>query len=262
MASAAARTIIQTIRAHKRLSAALALLALAGVILYAATRPPPILLPYGELRIAVDASYPPFAVATADDLWGIDIEIGRALGTRLGAPVRFVNMGFDGLYDALRTDQVDIVLAALIPNAARRGQVRYTRAYFDAGLVLVGGLTRMEESPGRRIAYEFGSVGDQEVRRWQRLVEQPFMPLPYELPQYALDAARLGVADAALVDAVSVRLYLREHAEWRPVLTPLTHTPYVIAVRLDRTTLFEAVDAALAEMLQEGAIEAILRRYL
>ena len=64
------------------------------------------------MRIGVDASYPPFAVATADDLFGLDIDLGSALGERLGIPVRFVNMGFDGLYDSLRADQVDVVISA------------------------------------------------------------------------------------------------------------------------------------------------------
>ena len=38
------------------------------------------LFPYGEIRIGVDASYPPFATATDSDLFGIDIDVGKALG--------------------------------------------------------------------------------------------------------------------------------------------------------------------------------------
>ncbi|MFN8373921.1 MAG: ABC transporter substrate-binding protein [Anaerolineae bacterium] len=237
-------------------------LLLLGWLIYNATRPQEVLYPAGELRIAVDASYPPFAVATETDLFGIDIDIGRALGERLGVPVRFINMGFDGLYDSLRAEQADVVISALIPNEARRSDTFYSRPYFDAGLVLVGDISRMEDAPGHSIAYEFGSVGDQEVRRWQRLVEQPFEALPYELPQYALDAARIGAAEAALVDAVSAGLYLRQHPDWNVTPVYVTHTPYVVAVRSGRYRLFLAVDGALAELLADGTIAGIVNQYL
>ena len=45
------------------------------------------LFPYGEIRIGVDASYPPFAVATSTDMYGIDIDIGNAIGKRPGLGV-------------------------------------------------------------------------------------------------------------------------------------------------------------------------------
>ncbi len=254
MASPSRRTLIAP--------AVIVAAALLGWWIYNATLPAEILYPTGELRIAVDASYPPFAVATETDLFGIDIDIGRALGEHLGVPVRFINMGYDGLYDSLRADQADIIISALIINEARKGEVRYTRLYFDAGLVLVGSISRMEDAPGHAIAYEFGSVGDQEIRRWERLVEQPFEAQPYELPEYALDAVRLGAADAALVDTVSARLYLRQHPDWNTALNPITHTPYSIAVRIDRLMLFLEVNNALEALVQDGTIDAILRRYL
>jgi polar amino acid transport system substrate-binding protein len=238
------------------------LIASIAFLIYNLTRESEILYPTGELRIAVDASFPPFAVATEHDLFGIDIDIGRALGARLGVPVRFINMGYDGLYDSLRAEQADIILSALIINPIRRGEVRYTRPYFDAGLVLVGTLSSMEDAAGHSIAYEFGSVGDQEVRRWQRLVEQPLEAMPFELPEYALDAARLGIASGALIDAVSAGLYLHQHPDWQPDVAYATSSPYSIAVRLDRLGLFLEVDAALGTLLAEGTIDAIVGRYL
>ena len=179
--------------------------------------PPKLLFPYGEIRIGVDASYPPFAVATADDLFGLDIDLGHAIGERLGVPVRFVNMGYDGLYDSLKADQVDIVISALLVDPSRLGDVRYTRHYFNDGVVLVSAadnlVNGMNELPGRALAYEFGSEADQQAHQWLRRV-LPFETQPYELPQFALDAVRLNSADVALVDATSARLYLREHPGW------------------------------------------------
>lgn len=222
------------------------------------------LFPYGELRIGVDASYPPFA-ATADDLFGVDIDMGRALGEQLNIPVRFVNMGYDGLYDSLKADQVDLLISALLIDASRTSDVRYTLPYYNAGLVLVSDeqnpLPTMADLPGHSLAYEFGSEADQLAARWLRRVP-PFDIRPYELPEYALAAVRLKAADAALVDATSARLYLRAHPDWRAVYHYVTDSQYAMAVRIDRGAMWEAINRALAELLDDGTVERILKKWL
>ncbi len=227
--------------------------------------PPKLLFPYGEMRVGVDASYPPFAVATTNQLFGLDIDLGRALASRIGVPVRFVNMGYDGLYDSLKADQVDVVISALLVDPSRLGDVRYTRHYFNAGLVLVSAANNPVESmnglPGRSLAYEFGSEADQHAHMWLRRI-LPFETQPYELPQFALDALRLSRADAALVDATSARLYLREHPEWNAQYQHVTDAWYAIAVRSDRYERWAVVNTALEALTEDGTLEAILARWL
>jgi polar amino acid transport system substrate-binding protein len=227
---------------------------------------PPIreLFPYGEMRVGVDASYAPFAVATADDLFGLDIDLGRAIGAKLGARVRFVNMGFDGLYDSLKTDQVDVLISALLTDYSRTNEVLYTLPYYNAGLVLVSGVaqpfTEYHQLRGQRLALEFGSEADQLARRWLRRI--PFTTLPYELPTYALDSLRLNQAQAALVDATTARLYQREHPGWGVTLTQVSDTLYVMATRRDRGQTWDAINQALAELLDDGTVEALIARWL
>lgn len=219
----------------------------------------------GELRIAVDASYPPFAVATADDLYGLDIDLGRAIGERIGIPVRFVNMGYDGLYDSLQTAQTDLILSALLMDGAKLGEVRYTRYYFDAGLMLVSAknqlLASMDALPGKSLAYEFGSAADSEARLWARRIGD-FEHRPYELPEYAMDAVRLQQADAALVDAIAGRLYLREHPDWQTDYVSITHALFAGAVRLDRIFVWRLVNKALQDMVDDESLDEIIARWL
>lgn len=222
------------------------------------------LFPYGEMRVGVDASSPPFAVATADDLFGLEIDLARALADEIGIPVRFVNMSFDGLYDSLRADQVDVVIAQLLYDPQQTRSVRYTRAYYNAGLVLVSPATRplyaMADLPGQALAYEFGAEAEAEARRWLRRV-LPFDQLPYELPAFALDAVRLGEADAALVDATSARLYLQQHPDWLAQMRYVTDYLYVIAARADRPALAARIDSALAVLEVNGRLARIIDRW-
>lgn len=252
------------------LSVALACMAL-GIMLFSNTSvnhptgPAGQVLPHGELRVGVDPSYPPFAVANSDGLYGLEIDLANALGEELGVPVRFVMLGYDGLYDALRVDSVDVVISALLIDPARRNDVTYTRPYFDAGLLLVSNAGSpfgdMTLIPGHSLAYEFGSAADAEARRWLRRV-QPFERRPYELARYALDAVRLGEADAALVDAVTTRLYLREHTNWAAQTFAVTSNSYAVAVRADRGGVWSVVNNALEALAFDGRLDAIVARWL
>lgn len=223
------------------------------------------LFPYGEIRIGVDASYPPFEVATSTDLYGIDIDIGKALGVRLGVPVRFVNMGYDGLYDSLKADQADILISALTVDYSRSGDVLYTVPYFNGGQVLISDakrpLTGMNEVSGHRLAFEFGSDANLTARMWLRRIV-PFKLMPYETPEIALDAVRLGYSDAALVDATSAGLYLRQHPEWDTRQSQITDTLYAIAISTKRGNTWLAVNEALKSLLDDKTIDMIMKNWL
>jgi polar amino acid transport system substrate-binding protein len=222
------------------------------------------IFPYGEIRIGVDASNPPFAVATADDLFGLEIDLGNALAGQIGIPVRFVNMTYDGLYDALKIDQVDALIATLTIEPLRTADVLYTRHYFNAGLVLVSPLSQPLETASdlsnHALAYEFGSDADALARRWLRRIA-PFETQPYELPAHALDAVRLGQADAALVDATSARLHLSEH-KWEAQLSYVTDHWHPVAVRSDQVARWQMIDKALQVLDDNGTLDEIINRWL
>ncbi len=219
----------------------------------------------GVLRIGVDPSRPPFAFFTPDgQLAGLEIDLGNALGDVFELPVRFVPLGFDGLYDALRTDQVDVVIAGLQPVRHVNGNAAvYSRHYYNAGLVLVSerAYEDMHDLSGKALAYEFGSPSDAIAHRWLRRA-RPFDLLPYELPEYALDALRLGVADAALVDATSARLYLREHPTLDVHQEHITHAYYTIVSRSDRLDVLAVINAAVQRLDDDDTLEMLIARWL
>ena len=222
------------------------------------------LFPYHELRVGVDPSSPPFAAFDGSgDLFGMEIDLARELGARLDVPVRFVTLGYDGLYDALKADQVDALIAQLPIDLTRLEDVHYSQPYFNAGLVLVSdeGLTRMEDMPGHSLAYEFGSEADTEARTWLRRI-LPFETRPYEVQRDALDAVRLGDANAALVDAVSARLYLSAQPTWSARLSTVTDNQYAIATQSRRPPISAAISEALQTITDDGTLDALIRRWL
>ena len=267
MAAAAAPKLSRRTSRYLTIPIAAALAAVLAAVLIPLERTPNVssAFPAGEIVVGVDASFPPFALDDGETMLGLDIDLAGAIAAELNLPVRFSNIGYYALHDALISGQVDILVSALRIDPARMDDLRYTQSYFDNGLVLV----RAADAPasdikslaGARIAYEYASSADGQVRAWEA-DGQSIAKLPYELPQYALDALRLGLADAAIVDATTLRLYLGAQREWQVRYERLTHEPYAIAVRIDRAHARQLVDGALETLIESGKLARIVDKWL
>lgn len=221
----------------------------------------------GVLRVGVDPTFPPFAAAEGSDAWGLDIDLARALAAELGLEPRFTYFGYDGLYDALATRQVDALVSALVVMPDRTEDVAYTDSYYDAGQVLIvpeaSSVAGMDDLDGGTVAVELGALGHVEAQLWQRRL--PHLEVrTYGSVDEALAAVAGGEASAALVDSVSGRLFLRDHPNTglNRLPEPVTTEPYAIAVRIADRTLHRRLNAALRSLNDSGELDAIMARWL
>lgn len=267
MAAAAKRRLTRRKRQILALLTAALSAALFAILLIRETSAPDINIafPAGEIVVGVDASFPPFALDDGATLRGLDIEIARAIAAELGLPIRFENIGFYALYDALKSGRVDLLISALRIDRARMDDVRYTQPYFDNGLLIVtpadAAETVIESLANARIAFEYASSADAQLRAWQE-DGRAIIRLPYELPEYALDALQMGLADAAIVDATAFRLYQRKQTNYTSQSEYITSDPYAIAARIDRHDAWQLVDNALSALKERGEIAKITDKWL
>ena len=222
----------------------------------------------GVLRVGMDASFPPFETIAADGMpVGFDVALAQELSQRLGVEVQFVaNLPYDGLYDALAVDRVDVVISALVVNPARTADFAYSTPYFDAGQVLVvregeSGIEKMTDLGGRTLAVEFGTQGDLEARNWARRLSG-LTVVQHQTAAEALAAVAAGEADAALVDHVSSLAETSAGSGLVIVGQPVVGEPYAVAVRRDSQRLLRAINEALAEMEADGTMEALVERWM
>jgi ABC-type amino acid transport substrate-binding protein len=218
------------------------------------------------LRVGLDASFPPFeTLDAAGEVSGLDADLARALAARLGAEPAFVNIGFDGLYDALLADKIDVVISGLPYDPRRTRDVIYSPPYFNAGQVLVAraGDTALDGSQalaGRTVAVEWGSQADMEARRLKQTVAGLTI-LSRPTAQDALQALAAGQADAAIADGVSARQFMQSNAGQVRLVETLTDESYVIASRARSRRLAEAIDQALLELRESGELDRLLARW-
>ncbi len=233
----------------------------------------------GELRVGLDASFPPFETLDAEgNVVGIDADLAGAIAGALGAEPVFVNVGFDGLYDALLAGRVDLVISGLPYDPRLTQDVIYSDPYFNAGQLLVvraddaafdegsgiGMPELQEEVPelaGRTVAVEWGSLADMEARRLGQTTDG-IETLPQPTARDALNTLLAGQAHAAIADAVSIYQFIGENGEAVRIVGALTDEPYVIATRIKSPRLAEAVNDALIELRESGDLEMLLDRWL
>ncbi len=220
----------------------------------------------GTLRVGLDPTYPPFEVADADNVWGLDVDLANALAAELGLQAQFVYFGYDGLYDALLTKQVDVLISALVVDESRTRDFAFSEPYFNAGQILIvpeseGKIADMADLNGRIVAVELGSQGHVEALNWQRKVPN-LQILPTNSPDDALTAVLEQTAHAALTDAISGRLFLSQHPGLKRLPDPVTVEPFALVVRKEDGQLLQHLNEALETIQNNGQLEMITAQWL
>jgi polar amino acid transport system substrate-binding protein len=83
---------------------------------------PPDIAKQGSIRIAVVPNYPPmeFRDPATNTLTGFDVELGEALGRKLGVKVAWQETSFDQMMPAIATGRVDAILSGMTDLASRQ----------------------------------------------------------------------------------------------------------------------------------------------
>jgi polar amino acid transport system substrate-binding protein len=220
----------------------------------------------GVLRVGVDPTYPPFATADQTSIYGLDIDLANALAADLGLQTEFVQLGYDGLYDALATGQVDVLISALVIAPERTRDFAYSEPYFNAGEILIipdgqTDIAEMTDLGGRTLAVELGALGHVEAIAWAE--EVPDMTvIPYPTAAEGMGAVASGEADAALVDAISGRLFLQTAPQLQRVHESVTAEPFALVVRIADQRLLDELNGSLNQLQQSGEMDRIIGRWL
>ncbi len=218
----------------------------------------------GVLRVGLDPTYPPFEFADGTSLQGIDVDLAEALGADLDLEVTFGHFGYDGLYDALATGQVDVLMSALVADVSRTRDFAYSAGYINSGLVFVSRpempLTELSELVGTTVGVELGTAGHVEATNWQRQVPDLVITI-YQSSDEALSALAAGKVDAALVDNITARLFSGHQPESELVILPVNDEPYAMVVRRKDSKLLTELNRSLSRISSSGQLDMILNSW-
>jgi ABC-type amino acid transport substrate-binding protein len=222
----------------------------------------------GELRVGLDPSYPPFEWQDekSGELKGYDVDLAREVGQRLGVKVDFVYVGFDSLYDAVRTGKVDAVVSGVPYDPTLTENLSFGVWYFNAGQYLAvragsSGIRTVGDLAGRRLGVELGSTGDLEARRLQAK-SSGLVVDPYHSAAEALKALTDGKVDAVVVDAISAYQYMSQGGQITLVGDAVLDESYAVVTDHHSTQLRAAIDSVILRLKSDGFLDGLRDKWL
>ena len=219
------------------------------------------------LRVGLDATYPPFETTDAQGQYqGYDIDLANELAARWGVKVQFIQIHFDGFYDALKSNKCDLIISALPYDRMMTRDVLYSTSYFNLGQVLLVmsqtiDIKTWRDLASHQVAVELGSEAHQLVRQLARDSGQVVEIIAQREPQGALDALLTGQAQVLVVDRIAALGYLRQYPDLRLVAEPQDEAPLVIAASLRSTETLKQVNLALDDWRRSGLLQQLEERW-
>jgi ABC-type amino acid transport substrate-binding protein len=217
---------------------------------------------HGALRIGIDPGVARFSMYDAEGQWtGYEADVAREIARRLNLRVEPIPVGFDGFYDALLTDRVDVSLSALVPDTSRGDQFIYSQPTIDVGVRLIGRSDRpfsdMASLRDQRVGVVLGSEADRVARFYERRV--PGMQrVEVANTGSALDGIRVGTFSWALVNGVDT---LKTSCTPIKSCHVIASQTYAMAARREHVRLIEEINHTLDAMAHEGVLDQIAARH-
>ena len=220
-----------------------------------------------DFVVATNPEFPPFEfVGDSGEIEGIDADIINAIIKKIDENNTCVieAMEFDALIPALVSGRINVAIAGMSVNEERKLSVNFTDPYFDAVQAIIvkegSDITGEADLAGKKIGVQMGTTGDLYVTD---NIEGAVISRFSKGLDAAMDVMN-GRLDAVVIDAAPA-------AEFAKVSDTLTVLPellnsgneqYAIALPKGEDETLAAFNKALAELKEDGTIDAILAKYL
>ncbi len=218
--------------------------------------------------VGTDAAYAPFESQNEKgEIVGFDIDIVRAIAQKAGIEVKFVNTPWEGIFNALKQGDRDLLVSSITITDERKQSMDFTTPYFDAHqLIAVKGdskVARFDDLKTLRVGVQTGTTGDETISRLQGK-NSPNIKR-FESTPLALKELEAGGIDAVVADNGVVINYVANNAasKFKTVNDPaFVPEQYGIAVRKGNADLLAKLDQGLAAIRADGSYDRIHAKYL
>lgn len=223
----------------------------------------------GTLLVGSDIAYAPIESFDTDGTTpiGVDPDLAKALGERLGITLTFQNQTFNGLITSLRSKRIDLIMSAMSDNAKRQKEIDFVD-YFRAGTSIIvkkgnpEGIKTLDDFCGKTIAIQKGTTQD-DVAEAQKTKcgAKGLTILKFDTDPAALLQVKQGRAVADMNDFPVAAHNVSKTDDFEVVGEQIEAGPYGIGVRKEDTQLRDALRAALQALIDDGTYTAILEKW-
>lgn len=236
----------------------------------------------GSVKVATDAPYAPFEMFKeegSDELTGVDVDLGHAIGAKLGIDFEFEQQAFDGIIPALQAGNFDATITAMTSSVERMEVLTFVDYSASGTGILTSagnpeGIESYLDLCGKDVAVQAATSQVDLVNDvWQGECEAEGLGA-IKLSEFPSDAdAQLaitsGKAVASLLTKPSagyVAKTTNDGGTFEVVEDPDAPNGYDatlngIGVLKENEEFAKAIQAALQSLIDDGTYEAILDQY-
>ena len=214
------------------------------------------------LRVATDATFPPFEYVENGKRTGFDVEMIEALAKAMGKKVEWTDIDFKGLIPALLSKRVDVAASAIYITDERLKVVNFTHPYYTGGLAIMvkADNTAIKEPAdlnGKKVSVQVGTKSVQFLKENYPKVER----VEVEKNDQMFELVKIGRADAAVTGKPAALLYAKANPVVKVLDKTLTVERYGFAVRKDEAALTNEMNQALEKVRADGTYAALVAKY-
>ena len=223
----------------------------------------------GVLTMATNATFPPYEFVEGNTIVGIDAEIAGAIAEKLGLKLEIDDMEFDSIIEAVKGGKADIGMAGMTVTEERLEEVNFTESYATGKQVIIvtedSAITSVDDLFAEGANYVIGvqrnttgdiyCSGDIEdnglgtISRYSKGVE-------------AVQALATGKVDCVVIDNEPAKAFVESIEGLKILETEYITEDYAGAMDKARPALYEAVNAALQELIADGTVQTIIDKYI
>lgn len=216
----------------------------------------------GKLTMSTNAAFPPYEMTTdSGDFEGIDVEIATAIAEKLGLELDILDTDFDSALLAVNQGKSDMVMAGVSITDDRLLVMDFSETYATGIQVVIvkeGSDVTLDNLGEKMIGVQKGTTG------WSYCTDDygEEHVTAYDNGLTAVQALVSGKVDCVVIDNEPAKAFVAEVEGLKILETEYVTEDYAAAMSKDNKALYDAVNAALQELIADGTIQGIIDKYI
>lgn len=219
----------------------------------------------GVLTVGTNAEFPPFEyVNDAGEPDGFDIALIKAIGEKLGVEVVVENMEFASLVSSIGS-KIDVSIAGMTVTEERKQTVDFSDPYYEAVQYVIlpvdSQIATADDLKNKAIGVQLGTTGDFIASDIEGAVVSQ-----YNKGVDAVNDLLNGRVDCVIIDKNPAQVFEGKF-EGQVVAVDgaqfaFEAEEYAIAMPKGDAALVEQINAALAEIKEDGTFDELVKTYI
>jgi polar amino acid transport system substrate-binding protein len=227
--------------------------------------------PEPVLKVGMDLRYPPFETVDANGAAsGISVDIAKELGAYLGREVEIVDISFGNLITELNLGEIDVIIASMTINDARREVIDFSNPYVyfpqvalvNTAFLQANNYTTIQQVLDHDQVVFAGQKGTIFLSLPTSLAKNPGPVIETDNVGLALTEVSTGAAQATVLSLLAAATNAKAFPDTMTlILEPLSVNNIGMGVRKGEEAFLAEINAFIAQMETGGVNDRLRDKY-